>query len=106
MEKQSSWASLKNVAVDIWDEFHIHILVVLGIIVSLFIGGGVYRVSNGEPFWGAPETSIERNSRLIDCAEATQTELSPAQQMDSGGAGVCSGFTKKEIEQTQAELGL
>lgn len=107
MEKQSSLTTLKDLAVEIWDEHGKTILIVAGILLALLVGGGLYRVSKGEPFWGSPETDSERASRLVSCAEVDANPPTAVQQLDSPElSGVCSGFSRSEIEQTQAELGL
>lgn len=99
-------SEIKKLCVDLWEEYGKTVLIILGVIVALFVGGGIYRISKGEPFWGKPETASERSSRLRDCAQVANENLSPVQQMDSGATGVCEGFTSQEIDQTQAELGL
>lgn len=106
MSEQSSINTLKIICVDLWEEFGKTALIIIGVILALVFSGGMYRVSKGEPFWGKSESSSERTDRLIHCAKVADDNLSPQQQMDSGDAGVCSGFTKLEIEQAQADLGL
>jgi hypothetical protein len=72
------------------------IVAVISVFLVLFIGGGLWRVSQGEP-WFKQESIEEREDRLNRCREVYNTTPSAWQAMSGEDAGVCSGFTEAEI---------
>ncbi len=86
---------------EMWNDYRTHILVTVCALTTIVLGGGIYRVSTGAPFWGAQESKEEKQTRLIRCAEVSGSTPTLSEQNDGENRGVCSGFSKDEIENAQ-----